>query len=345
MSAYPPPNSQLPDIFNPDEFYGQLPQQSGGGSQTPWLSNINANGYSLITLPGSSQSITLNADQSIILNATNGNVGINTSSPAYDLTVNGSFQAGTIRDTFGDFGQSGYLLSSLENTGYAWVNPADFTYWLQSLEGVYTLNKVGIGSSSPVYDLDVFGDFRTQQIIDSADSNGSNGQVLSKSGGNLLWSSAGGSDGIAVNVTSVIALSGTVNTANLLPIGANSTVISNTNFTYDTANNKVIYNGASAKKFMVQTSIALRNGVAAIHSLGLEIRKNTTPISQARFVLASGGFYDAQDFNIIELNNGDELEWYYSSTNASMTLEAASQTGLTSSTTKPFQLLIWQISF
>lgn len=335
MSAYPPPNPQLPNIFNPDEFYGEIPQQSGGGSQTPWLSNIDANGYSLITQTGSSQSITIapDADFNVLLGLTD--TAKITIGPTDQLVVSGT-----------GVGIGGAPINEFSVYGTAQVQQL----FSESLNIIATDTQItGSGEigikTTPVYDLDVSGNLRTKQIIDNTLSAGSDGQVLSKSGGFLQWIAQTARQGIAVNVNSTIALNGTAGTANLLPIGANSTVILNNGFIYDTVNNRVIYTGVNTTYFMVQTSIALRNNTAAIHSMGLELRRSTTPISQARYYLASSAFYDAQDFNIIQMNSGDDVQWYYSASINTMSLEAISQAGLTGSTTKPFQLLMWEIPF
>jgi trimeric autotransporter adhesin len=74
---------------------------SGGGSQTPWISDINAAGYTLNGNSTSGGNMTINSTSHnnkgyVILNPTGGNVGIGNTGPGQLLTVGASGRQGAI---------------------------------------------------------------------------------------------------------------------------------------------------------------------------------------------------------------------------------------------------------
>jgi len=75
---------------------------AGGGSQTPWTSNINADGFTLYGNDGANEDLTLEGTSHatkttsyVIIQPTAGNVGIGTTTPATGLDLVGQFSYGT----------------------------------------------------------------------------------------------------------------------------------------------------------------------------------------------------------------------------------------------------------
>lgn len=88
-----------------------------------------------------------------------GNVGIGDPTPSYKLDVNGDFRAtGALRDSSGDAGTSGQILSST-GTGTNWINnTGGSSQWVTTGSDIYyTTGNVGINDSTPSYKLDVNG--------------------------------------------------------------------------------------------------------------------------------------------------------------------------------------------
>ena len=89
-----------------------------------------------------------------------GNVGIGTTSPAYDLDVAGDIRlTGAFRDSSGNAGIDGqYLRSNGSNVQWVDILSSSDDDWTISGNNIYhSIGKVGIGTSSPVGQLDVVG--------------------------------------------------------------------------------------------------------------------------------------------------------------------------------------------
>jgi hypothetical protein len=134
-----------------------------------------------------------------------GNVGIGTSSPGYKLEVVGAVSASTY---YGDG-------SNLTNIGSGSVSAAGSDGQLQyNNSGLFggasrlyyndTTNKVGIGTSSPGYDLDVSGSVRVQDRLRVGPINTGNGVIhqssdatINASSSTIVWSVPGSSGAVA----------------------------------------------------------------------------------------------------------------------------------------------------
>lgn len=123
------------------------------------------------------------------------------------IVVNGELQAtGIMRDSGGDAGTSGQVLSST-GTATDWVDATSGDgHSLDAADGsptdvVYVDNagNVGINDNTPIYQLDINGDFRATGILhDSAGDAGTSGQVLSSTGTSTDWVDAASGDITAV---------------------------------------------------------------------------------------------------------------------------------------------------
>jgi hypothetical protein len=140
----------------------------------------------------------------------------------------------------------------------------------------------------------------------------------------------------------------TNNTANLIPIGngvlnTNYQIPTSYNWSIDTTNHALVYNGTETKYFYIQASYSVI--ATTSWSFGIELRKTTVALTQSRGVALSGNFQiDHQDFNVVQMSNGDYLQWYLSpSTSTGTSFVANSQAGLAGSTTKPIQIWINEV--
>lgn len=134
----------------------------------------------------------------ILESGVGGNVGIGTAFPSYKLHVMGDARMGANgqRLYFYDDGNAHIHSTSTP----FWINAEDNTsniYINHQYNGGVILTKagggnVGIGEASPTQKLHVTGNARiTGAIYDSANSAGTNGQVLTSTGTGTAWSSSG----------------------------------------------------------------------------------------------------------------------------------------------------------
>jgi hypothetical protein len=130
----------------------------------------------------------------------------------------------------------------------------------------------------------------------------------------------------------------------LLPFGETGAIeIMNYGFIMDPSASTITYIGDETRYFYVQISLGLQT--TSISTLGIEVRRDNQPISQAVFS-TNNISTDAQDFNIIQLQKNQFLSWYYSyegvTSISTITLASTGVTGL-SSTRKPIQIYIQEL--
>jgi hypothetical protein len=134
----------------------------------------------------------------------------------------------------------------------------------------------------------------------------------------------------------------------LIPIGngvlnTNYQIPTSYNWSIDTTNHALVYNGTGTKYFYIQASYSVI--ATTSWTFGIELRKTTVALTQSRGVgLAANFQIDHQDFNVVQMAPGDYLQWYFSpSSSTGTSFVANSQTGLSGSTTKPIQIWIEEI--
>jgi hypothetical protein len=135
-----------------------------------------------------------------------------------------------------------------------------------------------------------------------------------------------------------------LNSLNKIPIGTglpvlDYNIISSSDWSIDTTNHRLIYTGITPKLFYIQISTSIIFGTTG--SFGIQLNRNTSPISQYRWNLTNGALNDQQDYNILQMSLNDYLEWNFSSTTSTgVIFNAGSQAGMLGSQTKPIQIWI-----
>jgi hypothetical protein len=189
------PTSQMSGTFGIGIYNALYPAVGFKNSTTAWLWYGQDSTFRM-----------WNATFGDILTAnTSGNIGIGTSSPVYKLEVVGAVSASTY---YGDG-------SNLTNIGSGSVSAAGSDGQLQyNNSGLFggasrlyyndTTNKVGIGTSSPGYDLDVSGSVRVQDKLRVGPINTGNGVIhqssdatINASSSTIVWSVPGSSGAVA----------------------------------------------------------------------------------------------------------------------------------------------------
>ena len=154
-------------------------------------------GFGIRSESGRALSLGANAAWDYLVINTSGNVGIGTAFPSYKLHVMGDARMGANgqRLYFYDDGNAHIHSTSTP----LWINSEDNSniYINHQYNGGVILTKsgggnVGIGEASPTQKLHVTGNARiTGALYDSANSAGTNGQVLTSTGTGTAWSSTG----------------------------------------------------------------------------------------------------------------------------------------------------------
>jgi hypothetical protein len=185
-------NASTGDMFGMEQVSAA---QTGTGAATRIFADDASNNF--ISL-GSYTDATTFVDR-LKVNTNNGNVGIGTTNPSYKLEVVGAVSASTY---YGDG-------SNLTNIGSGSVAAAGSDGQLQyNNSGLFggasrlyyndSTNRVGIGTSSPGYDLDVSGSVRVQDRLRVGPINTGNGVIhqssdatINASSSTIVWSVPG----------------------------------------------------------------------------------------------------------------------------------------------------------
>ena len=121
----------------------------------------------------------------LFIPATNGNVGIATTSPAYTLDVNGTINSNNMISTnitTSVLNASGITSGNINFTGDLYKNGNIYisSQWKDEADGAlsFTGGNVGIGNTSPDYKLDITGNLRVNATVSSVITSQNNNNVL-----------------------------------------------------------------------------------------------------------------------------------------------------------------------
>jgi len=121
----------------------------------------------------------------LFIPATNGNVGIATTSPAYTLDVNGTVNSNNMISTnitTSVLNASGITSGNINFTGDLYKNGSLYisSQWKDEADGAlsFTGGNIGIGNSSPDYKLDITGNLRVNATVASVITSQNNSNVL-----------------------------------------------------------------------------------------------------------------------------------------------------------------------
>ena len=125
-----------------------------------------------------------------------GNIGIGTSSPVYKLDVNGDINFTDGLYINGNAGLNGQILTSSGGGLMTWSDASGSvaTWLINGNKLYYNSGYVGINMSDPNYELDVLGRINLVSGLFVNGSGGTNGQVLTSSGGSTMsWTTVSSS--------------------------------------------------------------------------------------------------------------------------------------------------------
>ncbi|WP_298115593.1 hypothetical protein [Flavobacterium sp.] len=230
---------------------------------TIWIENSGKNIFNSNGVINSDRTVGISSyvnfdNGTFYVNGVTNNVGINNQVPSYNLDVNGTIASSNYLLKDDQLGEiiigkysttfTGSVINTTLTSGFL-----DFQVANSSKMRILSNGNIGIGVTNPSFNLEINGNTKTTQIVDSNNSTGVSGQVLTKVGSNLTW----------VNNVSIIPSSNVV-----FPLSAQTLPINATDY----------YTGAyidlSPGKWSVQGNLLINvgGGITTTNNTGAWIR-------------------------------------------------------------------------
>lgn len=274
------------------------------------ISSVNNELQHLISTLKYGNATPLNVNNgTLVLDPVNRNVGINKINPIYPLDVSGSAKFSNIVDISNTTGTSGQVLVSTGN-GIVWgesesssqidisssnIDQNFYITFVPDISGTNNmfvdnnalvfnpnLNKLGVGTSSPSYNLDISGDTYMSGQIVASNGIGANGQVLTLNAfGQMIWDDISGTGGGTADAVKTFDVSNNINyylTFVKDTSGANTLYVDSQSFVINPGYNRIGLNNLNPT-FNIDVSTNDISGMRIGRALYVDASNNIVTVS------------------------------------------------------------------